>query len=306
MPKYVRKLLNAIFVVEFSGGVMETLCSLLREALDWWGRGEIMRHLFDTGLIRFLDKPISAIILLLVGFLWLWFQNRSPQAEGRLLDRTGSPIEPSKSPTLRLAFTGLAGGILLTITMVVYAYFHSHVAVATTAPVPVPSQTAAMPEQYSQPVTTKPAPTISTRKEITHQIKPCVPASLNYQDGSLSTPPRKPNIAFIGAKGETRISGGGEVGYDVGVDDSCGKSLNVKNFQAIAPHNDLTGWFHYLLTQPLDRQTIEAEIAAEQGTLAQYGRSIRPEITTRLRKLEDNPQALKRYLESGVEPSVKP
>ncbi len=158
----------------------------------------------------------------------------------------------------------------------------------------------------AQPESKKPSMNISTKREIGPQVKPCTPASLNDEDGSLSTPPRKPNIAFIGAKGETEISGGGEVGYDVGVDDSCGKSLNVKNFQAIAPHNDLTDWFHYLLSRPLDRKTIEGEIAAEQATLAQYGRSIRPEIVTRLRNFEDDPQGLKRYIESVVAPSAKP
>lgn len=130
MPKSIKKLLNALFVIEFGGGVMETLGSALRELLDWWGRGEIVKHLYDLGFIRFVDNPMAALILLLTGFVWFFIQDRIPSEGPKLLDEDGSPIQPSRHPALKLVLPGLACGVVLTVGVGIYVYFHSQVGIA--------------------------------------------------------------------------------------------------------------------------------------------------------------------------------
>lgn len=130
----VKKIFDGIFVVEFSGGIFGMLCRALREFLDMWGRGEIVKHLFDLGIIKFLAKPFVGVILLVIGFVWLWFQNQNPETEAKILDERGSPFERPKHPVLKLAATGLVFGAMMTVGVVLYAYFHSRVVTAA-APV---------------------------------------------------------------------------------------------------------------------------------------------------------------------------
>jgi hypothetical protein len=103
---------------------METLCCAIRSALDWWGRGEIVKHLFDLGILKFFDNAAAGFILLAIGFLWLGLQPRLRKAEIRLLDTKGSPIERSRYAPLQLALAGLIGGIVLSIGVGFCAYFH--------------------------------------------------------------------------------------------------------------------------------------------------------------------------------------
>jgi hypothetical protein len=128
----VKKIFDGIFVVEFSGGVFGMLCRALREFLDMWGRGEIVKHLFDLGIIKFLAKPFVGLILFAIGFVWLWFQNQNPETEAKILDERGSPFERPKHPVLKLAATGLVVGIMMTVGVVLYTYFHSRVVTAAT------------------------------------------------------------------------------------------------------------------------------------------------------------------------------
>jgi superfamily II DNA or RNA helicase len=61
-----------------------------------------------------------------------------------------------------------------------------------------------------------------------------------------------------------------------------------------------------LLTLPtLDKDSVETAIGSKQTELQQWGRGIRPDITAKLRGLEDNPAKLKSYLESIVHPRSK-
>lgn len=107
-PKITQGVKQSVPVALLTSGEFGGLCRLL----DLWGRGEIVKRLYDYGFIKFIGNPGVFIFILLGGFYLLWQQSRPSKQNVVLYTSHGIEIAKKRHPALLLGTVGTVLAIL--------------------------------------------------------------------------------------------------------------------------------------------------------------------------------------------------